>query len=195
MRSWDERYEGDEFVYGKDANDFLIQELDKLRPGRVLFPAEGEGRNAVYAASHDWEVHAFDLSMVGQKKALAFASEMGVEIDYTISDVLAYNSFDKFDCIAISFMHLPSKIRRLAHRNLMSQLKPGGCLIMEVFHKEQMPLKSGGPKDLDLLYDEELLAEDFKDVDVKLLEKTKRVLNEGKLHQGEAIVLRLIAKK
>jgi len=49
-------------------------------PGKVLFPAEGEGRNAVHAAMLGWEVHAFDIrsARVGyHRKEKNFIAGMG----------------------------------------------------------------------------------------------------------------------
>ncbi|MDX1754196.1 MAG: thiopurine S-methyltransferase [Salinimicrobium sediminis] len=47
---WNERYQREEYIYGKDPNEYLKAKLKNLTPGRILFPAEGEGRNAVHAA-------------------------------------------------------------------------------------------------------------------------------------------------
>ncbi len=44
---WNERYAMDEYVYGTDPNDFLLQQIKLLKPGKALFAAEGEGRNSV----------------------------------------------------------------------------------------------------------------------------------------------------
>lgn len=46
-------------AYGTEPNAFFKAQLDQLTPGRLLLPAEGEGRNAVYAAKKGWEVAAF----------------------------------------------------------------------------------------------------------------------------------------
>lgn len=64
---WDQRYADAEYVYGTDPNEFFKLELDKLKPGRILLPAEGEGRNAAYAAGKGWDVWAFDQSEEGRK--------------------------------------------------------------------------------------------------------------------------------
>ena len=66
---WNERYRQNEFAYGEEPNEFLKEQLAKLQPGSILFPAEGEGRNAVYAAQSGWQVSAFDISEEGKKKA------------------------------------------------------------------------------------------------------------------------------
>lgn len=70
---WNERYSTDEFAYGEEPNAYFKEQLDKLNAGAILFPAEGEGRNAVFAATRGWRVAAFDISTEGKKKALRLA--------------------------------------------------------------------------------------------------------------------------
>jgi len=48
---WDERYGAKEFAFGEQPNNYLKEQLDKIPVGKMLFPAEGEGRNAVHADS------------------------------------------------------------------------------------------------------------------------------------------------
>lgn len=78
---WDKRYSSEEFAYGEEPNKYLKQQLDKLKVGTILFPAEGEGRNAVYAALLGWNVFAFDISKEGKKKALQLAKSNNVMIN------------------------------------------------------------------------------------------------------------------
>lgn len=61
---WNYRYKQDEYAYGIKPNVFIKQELDKRKPGAVLFPAEGEGRNAVYAANLGWDRPKTDLAFI-----------------------------------------------------------------------------------------------------------------------------------
>ena len=49
---WNERYAEKVFAYGIAPNEFYKEQLAKLPKGKILFAAEGEGRNAVYAAQH-----------------------------------------------------------------------------------------------------------------------------------------------
>jgi hypothetical protein len=60
---WNERYSKNEFAYGEAPNNYLKEQLEKLSAGAILFPAEGEGRNAVFAATLGWKVSAFDISI------------------------------------------------------------------------------------------------------------------------------------
>jgi hypothetical protein len=82
---WDERYAAKEYAYGTTPNLFFKEKIEKIeKRGLALFPAEGEGRNAVYAAQLGWKVEAFDISDSGQRKALALAKEKEVEIEYSV---------------------------------------------------------------------------------------------------------------
>ncbi len=83
---WDERYAAPEYVYGETPNAFFKAQLEKLSPGRLLLPCEGEGRNAVFAAQMGWEVAAFDQSEMGRDKALRLAERKAVQINYQICD-------------------------------------------------------------------------------------------------------------
>ncbi len=71
-KRWDERYSNEEYAYGEQPNNYLKEQLEKLNVGALLFPAEGEGRNAVFAAKLGWKVSAYDISMEGKKKAIQF---------------------------------------------------------------------------------------------------------------------------
>ena len=55
---WNERYNAPEYAYGVEPNRYFQSVLDQFQgqPGRMLLPAEGEGRNAVYAALKGWKV-------------------------------------------------------------------------------------------------------------------------------------------
>ena len=74
---WDLRYDVGDYVYGTQPNHYFREILSSMSPGRLLLAGEGEGRNAVYAASLGWEVFAFDISMVAKKKAMELAFLVG----------------------------------------------------------------------------------------------------------------------
>jgi 2-polyprenyl-3-methyl-5-hydroxy-6-metoxy-1,4-benzoquinol methylase len=193
---WDERYSASEYIYGTEPNAWFAEKLALLGPGKILFPAEGEGRNAVYAASLGWDVQAFDQSEEGMKKALSLASEKSVTIHYNLGDLTNYQAEPlQFDAIALIFVHMPVEIRQFVHHRLLSFLKPGGHLILEAFTKQQIKNTSGGPRTEALLYDPAYIAEDFRTLDFIEFSETITVLNEGPLHQGEAFVIRLFATK
>jgi SAM-dependent methyltransferase len=193
---WDQRYGQEGYIYGKAPNAFFKQETDRLKPGKILLPAEGEGRNAVYAAKNGWQVLALDMSQAGRNKALKLAEEAGVGIQYEICDLTScLLPENEFDALAIIFAHFPSETRRLVYRKLLGALKPGGTLILETFSKKQFGKTSGGPQNLDMLNNIEELKLDFKDLDFKEISESEVDLQEGDFHVGKAKVIRIVAVK
>lgn len=193
---WNDRYSTKTYAYGEMPNQFFKQEISKLTPGTILFPAEGEGRNAVYAATLGWQVAAFDLSSEGKQKALQLAEKHNVEIDYRLEgyDNVSF-PHESFDCIVLIFAHMPATAREKNHKHLLSFLKPGGTFILEGFRKEQINMKSGGPRNEEMLFSKEELMDDFENLFSLKIEETDIILDEGPFHQGLASVIRVVGEK
>jgi SAM-dependent methyltransferase len=198
QKFWNQRYSEAEPAYGNDPNEFLKAQLALLQPGRILLPAEGQGRNAVYAASQGWDVTAFDNSEAGRQSALELAANRGVTIDYILK---GYGEVEleeaSFDAVGLIYAHIPDGMRTQLHRQFWSALKPGGTLILEAFSENQLGRSSGGPKTTELLYSVEKMENDFaplKPAEFSVEEQTAQ-LREGAYHSGEAIVIRVVAKK
>lgn len=198
---WNERYSKEEFAYGEQPNDFLKEQLAKLSVGSILFPAEGEGRNAVFAAKMGWNVSAFDISIEGKNKALRLAEANQVSIDYQVRE-LQNLDFEplQFDTIALIYAHFPANIKSSIHQTLDKYLRRGGIIIFEAFSKNHLEYiakneKVGGPKELAMLFSKEELQADFKNYEI--IELTEKVieLNEGIFHNGQGSVIRFIGRK
>lgn len=193
---WNQRFGETNFAYGTAPNHFFAQQLSLLEPqGRLLLPAEGQGRNAVYAAELGLQVDAFDLSEVGKTRALELAASRDVSIHYWIEDLATLSlENNQYDVIGLVFMHLPPDLRRVVHQKLIPSLKPGGRIILQGFSKKQLGLQTGGPKNLAMLFSEEELAADFEGLEIEIVEE-RVTLDEGPYHQGEAEVINLVAIK
>lgn len=193
---WNERFAEKGYVYGTMPNEWLRQQLEVLPAGRLLLPAEGEGRNAVYAAERGWTVTGIDYSTSGRDKATALAAQRGVSIDYQIGDVLKYPyPVSTYDAAALIYSHFPQPDRLKAWPGIIAAVKPGGWLIIEVFRKEQLGLSSGGPKTLDLLYSKAEILSEFSGIDWHILDDAEVILDEGPYHKGEAKVLRGLGRR
>lgn len=198
---WDERYANEEFAYGTNPNNYLKEQLAKLNPGAILFPAEGEGRNAVYAAMQGWNVAAFDISIEGQKKAQQLSAANKVSIDYEVGKLeeLSYQP-EQFDAIALIYAHFPADIKSLYHKTLSRYLRKGGIVIFEAFSKKHLDYlakneKVGGPKDLGSLFSIEEIKADFENYHFRELAEVEIELNEGVFHNGVGSVVRFVAEK
>lgn len=193
---WDERYSMPEFAFGVEPNIFFKEQINKLAPGTLLLPADGEGRNAVYAAQNGWQVTAFDKSFEAKKKASKLAEINNVKIDYLVSDVENIKLPEhSYEALALIYIHFPLNKRKTYHQKLISYLKPNGIIILECFSKDQINYNSGGPKDLSMLLSKEAIEYDFNEFEILKLDKENIFLQEGIYHQGEASVIRLVARK
>jgi Methyltransferase domain len=198
---WDNRYGKKEFAYGKAPNTFFKQKLGELTPGQLLLPAEGEGRNAIYAAQQHWQVEACDISVEGKQKAETLATQEGVFIHYQVGafGALHYKK-ESFNAIALIYAHFPGSLVRAYHQLVDGYLKSGGTLIFEAFSKNHLAYsakneKAGGPKNVEMLFSVEELAKDFPNYNIKLLEEVEIDLSEGIYHLGKSSVIRFVGIK
>lgn len=199
---WDKRYSSKGYAYGTIPNVFFKNSIEKFGlSGKILLPAEGEGRNAVYAAKKGLEVTAFDISDEGRKKALLLAKNANVNVEYELGDFLKMEfAKNSFDAAALIFAHFPPNILSTYHRRIASLIKPGGLMILEGFSKNNLALRErnpeiGGPNRLEMLFSVECIKEDFFDFEIIELEEVETDLNEGIYHNGTAKVIRFIGRK
>lgn len=198
---WDERYKQEGYAYGTEPNQFLKEQLSILTLGSILFPAEGQGRNAVYAARQGWNVSAFDISEEGRKKALLLAEQHQVLVHYQVG-TLENLHFPKngFDAMALIYAHFPASIKSQLHVALTKLIKINGIIVFEAFSKKHLEYRKrneqvGGPADIESLFSLEEIQQDFSTIDFELLEEKEIHLNEGDFHNGLGSVIRFVGRK
>ncbi|GAA3856477.1 class I SAM-dependent methyltransferase [Streptomyces sedi] len=140
---WDQYYADRErevpfFVNKPDEHLARYVESGRLTPGRALDLGCGPGRNAVYLASHGFQVDAVDIS----PDALAWtgdrAREAGVEVGLHRGDAFALTRAEltgPYDLVVDSgfFHHLPPH-RRISYLQLLERtLAFGGHLVLAAF--------------------------------------------------------------
>jgi SAM-dependent methyltransferase len=193
---WNERFSKTEYVYGKEPNEFLKQEIGNLTPGKILFLGEGEGRNAVYAATIGWDVDAFDQSEQGKRKAELLAEEKSVKINYQLAELYTHQFMpDSYDAVALIYFHIHEDFRKTVFQQAASSLRENGRIILELYDQDQVGFDSGGPREKEMLYSLESAVNDFVDLDFETLSKEIIDLNESRFHQGKASVIRFVGIK
>lgn len=198
---WNKRYSNEAFAYGEKPNNYLKEQLEKLSIGNILFAAEGEGRNAIFAAKLGCTVAAFDISIEGKNKALQLAATNKVSIDYQVGELQTLNyKPEQFDAIALIYAHFPADIKSRYHKMLDSYLRKGGVIIFEAFSKNHLDFLAqnenvGGPKDIAMLFSIEEIKADFSNYDIIELEEKVIELNEGLFHNGQGSVIRFVGRK
>lgn len=197
---WNSRYAVNEYIYGENPNEYLVEKLDSINTGTILFPADGEGRNSIFAAKLGWNVFSFDMSDEGKIKAEKLAKLNSVEINYKVeyAQKVEYEK-DFFDAIAFIYSHFPADIKFECNYKLSESLKTGGYIIFEAFSKKQLEYNkqynSGGPSDINMLYSIEEIKDNFKNFEIIELKETEISLKEGRFHNGLGSVIRFFGRK
>lgn len=192
---WDERYHADEYLYGTEANAFLVKNADLLQ-GPVLSLSEGEGRNAVFLATRSLSVLGVDCSAVGLAKAQSLAKSRGVVIETEVADLAEFQPKENhFGAIVSISAHLPSAIRHKLYPLIEKALKPDGIFLLEAYSESQLAKNTGGPKDIDMLMTVAKLRQELPNLKPILAVEIEREVSEGKGHTGMASVVQYIARK
>lgn len=199
---WEDRYAADAYAYGIQPNEFFKETLHTFQlKGEVLFPAEGEGRNAVYAAKNGLKTTAFDISNNAKSKALQLAKLEKVTISYEVGDFLKLAFVEKtFDAAVLIYAHFPPPLLAVYHKKIGELIKPNGLVILEGFSKNNLKYREenpaiGGPNAVEMLFSTETIKNDFPNFEIIQLEEVEVTLSEGEFHQGKGSVIRFIGRK
>jgi 2-polyprenyl-3-methyl-5-hydroxy-6-metoxy-1,4-benzoquinol methylase len=195
---WNQKFSREGLLYGENANDFIKENcIHTKKGGDVLCLGEGEGRNALFLAKEGLHVEALDASDVGLGKLEKRAGENALEI------VTHHCLFDEwknkklYDCVVCSYMHLAKNEQAYMFKKIINILKTRGYFIAEFFSTEQLNFQSGGPRDINLLYDLCHVKKILSTLECKIFKLSQEIvdLSEGRGHNGEASVIRIIFQK
>ena len=193
---WDQRYTQDNYAYGRQPNEFLLNQIDHIPKGAVLSLAEGQGRNAVYLAQQGFIVTAVDASAVAMRQTNEFAQLSGVSVTTITADLANFTiEENKWDAILSIYCHLPSALRKTIHRQVVQGLRPGGVFLLEAFSPQQLNYQTGGPKNADMLASLSELKDELQGLDFIIGQELERDVQEGLHHTGVAAVVQVLAIK
>lgn len=194
---WDDRYAGEDYLYGTEPSDFLAQRHSALPPrGDVLCLADGEGRNGVFLAAKGMRVTAVDSSTVGLAKAERLAAAQGVPYTTVVADLSVWDLGEsRWDGVVSIWAHLPAPIRETLHPRLARALRPGGILLLEHYHPRQLAYGTGGPPDPTMMLTIDELDRDFAAWERLHTFEGERIVVEGSGHGGKSYVTQAILRK
>lgn len=197
-RTWNRRYEGADFLFGTEPNEWLREHAHRLaHGGRVLCVADGEGRNSVWLARRGFEVDAFDVADRAVAKARAFAQREGVSVNFGVADCDGFAwpeaAYDGVAAIFVQFADPQMRARLFEH--IVRSLKPGGLLILQGYTPKQLEYRTGGPPILSHLYTRDLLVSAFADLSIVELRVYEAEVHEGQGHSGRSALIGLVARR
>lgn len=197
MTEWDQRFNENDFIYGKDVNEFVRDHYDYIEEGgHIGCFAEGEGRNAVFLAKEGHPVTAYDQSEVGMDKMMRLAEEQevyveGIKADLTKEPV----GENKYDGAVMVFGHVPKEDQQFMVENIRGSVKPGGTILIEVYSEEQIAYKTGGPPVVEAMYRPEDMLKWFQKDKILHFYYGEAERVEGTRHTGLGHVIQIIAVK
>ena len=196
--TWNKRFAGDGFIFGREPNEYLRSQAGLLRPGmRALCVADGEGRNSVWLARQGLDVDAFDIAELGVAKARRFAAQAGVTVNYRVADCDQWDwPQEAYDLVAAIFIQFADpELRERLFARMIAALKPGGLLVLQGYTPRQLEYKTGGPPILSHLYSEDMLRTAFAAMDLVSLRFYEADLEDGTQHHGRSALVGLVARK
>ena len=187
-QEWDSRYAGSDRVWSAAPNAWVAATLREWFTGRALDLGTGEGRHAVWLAALGWRVTAVDFSTVGIERGRAGAQDVGVEVDWVVSDVRTWEptAGETFDLVLVAYLHLEDDVLARAR----TWLAPGGALVVVGHALRNLTEGVGGPQDARLLHTEAEYREASRGLVVEQLGEVVRHLPDG-----DAIDLALVARR
>ncbi|MCW3781960.1 SAM-dependent methyltransferase [Defluviimonas salinarum] len=194
---WNERYQGDDYLFGTAPADFLRRAAPWLKAGeRVLSIADGEGRNSVWLAQQGMRVTAFEPAPNALAKAERLAAARGVTVDFHRAGIEDWDWSEAYDVVAGIFIQFVGPDERAAlFERIRGAVRPGGLLLLHGYAPRQVGYGTGGPPDPANMYTLDLLRDAFAGWEVLRAEDFDAEVDEGKGHSGRSALIDFIARR
>lgn len=173
--AWDDYYSRTELVWGAPPDDTVVEQVFGLerrlpqgltavgepRPElpRVLDLGCGEGRNALWLATHGWQVDAVDYAQAGIDKGRTVASRLSrsvrTRINWHCADITDFDSTGltgPYELILLTHVPLPAGARRALLLRAADLLVPEGTLLVLGTDALELTEGGGGEQDPALLF-------------------------------------------
>lgn len=140
-RFWEGHYGSHERVWKGTPNPVLAETAGLLSPGNALDLGCGEGGDAVWLATHGWQVTAVDVSATALERTAAHAAAAGVDDRLTTErhDLARTFPDGAFDLISAQYLHTPLEFPRARVLQQAARALTAGGLLLIVDHGSVRP--------------------------------------------------------
>lgn len=200
MADWDKRYrESSTRLFGAGPNEYLRQVLSRsdVSAKSALCLGDGDGRNGHWLAAQGLSVTAVDISAVATEQATAHDQPAKLTVERIVSDLADWRPprGRNWDLACMIYLQCEEAVRHQAVGIASNALSPGGWFVAEGFSRTGIEAAGLGPKSPNLLYDLSTLRTALAGFRIVESFEGETWLDEGKRHQGPAMVVRLLARK
>lgn len=195
---WNERYAGQDYLFGTRPAEFVVRHVGLLTPGMsVLSVADGEGRNSVWLAEQGLRVTAMDGAPNAVDKARRLAAERGVQVDFNVADITTWDwEARPYDAVLGVFIQFaPPPLRDAIFAGMRRAVKPGGLVMLHGYAPRQVGYGTGGPACADNMYTDAILRQAFDGFEVLTLTDYDAEISEGTGHSGLSALVDCILRR
>jgi len=198
-KEWDARYaEADGPLFGAEPAVSLRAALGRpdVRPADALALADGDGRNGRWLAGMGVAVTAVDFSTEATRRAEATDAATGRRVARIVADLRRWAPPDgrRWGLVVLIGLHGPADLRLGALRLAAAAVAPGGWLLVEGFAAGEGAEVGPGPRDPSRRWRADEIEPALGGFVVHELLSGRVLLREGPRHDGEAHMLRLLAR-
>ena len=171
--------------FNPQPNAWLVEVASKMKPGRALDVAMGQGRNAIWLARQGWDVTGYDIAADGLRIARETGAAGGVKINTILSSTEKFDfGNEQWDLVAIMYGGgRNDEIARAA-----KGLKRGGHLVVEGFLAGSAPSTPGG-----VTFDRQFLHDKCREAGLEVVRYEEP--QDARTDYGGGRPVRLLARK
>lgn len=138
---WEDRYGSGKRVWSGNPNPHVVATATDLAPGTALDVGTGEGADAIWLATHGWQVTGVDVAQAALDRAAVHAAEAGVAVTWRQADVTTWDpATEQFDLVSVQYLQLPEPARDALNRWLAAAVRPGGTLLVVGHHPADLEI-------------------------------------------------------
>ncbi|MGI5525212.1 class I SAM-dependent methyltransferase [Micromonospora sp. CA-259024] len=129
-RHWHQAH-GNRAGAGSPPHPYLAHETSGLAPGTALDAGCGTGAEAVWLASHGWQVTAVDIASEALARAAdrATSSQVSERVRWVEADLTVWDPGARFDLVTTHYAH-PAMPQLAFYDRIAAWVEPGGTLLI-----------------------------------------------------------------
>lgn len=195
-RDWDRRWGEMRPQARGEPSPVVVAALEDLTAGTALDLGCGTGRHAVWLAERGWRVTAVDFSAEALRQGRERASDRGVEIDWVLSDLLAYEPQPSaFGLVLVTYIHVPAHERRAILTKATAAVTPGGTFLLVGHDLTNIGTGAPGPSSPAVLYTPDDIVPELEGFAVLRAERVQRAVELGDGTAVEAVDVVVLATR
>jgi SAM-dependent methyltransferase len=118
-------------IDGSAPHPYLARETSRLVPGTALDAGCGDGAEAIWLASHGWQVTGADIAPDALARAAERAanSEVSERVQWVEADLTVWDPGTRFDLVTTHYAH-PAMPQLAFYDRISAWVAPGGTLLI-----------------------------------------------------------------